>query len=66
MRQNGHGELESYVMKLKIAMVGTMLLSSAPALAGMPIPSPEAGAGLASMAIIAAGYIYLRKRIGRR
>ncbi|WP_161486513.1 hypothetical protein [Parasphingorhabdus sp.] len=53
-------------MKLKIAMVGTMLLSSAPALAGMPIPSPEAGAGLASMAIIAAGYIYLRKRIGRR
>ena len=53
-------------MKLKISMVVTMLLLSTPAFAGAPVPSSEVGAGLASMAIIAAGYIYLRKRIGRR
>lgn len=53
-------------MKLKFSMLATMLLLSTPAIAGNTVPSPEAGAGLASMAIIAAGYIYLRKRIGRR
>jgi hypothetical protein len=60
------GEYKRNVMKLKFSMLATMVLMSSPAFAGNNVPSPEAGAGLASMAIIAAGYIYLRKRIGRR
>lgn len=37
-----------------------------PAYAGAPVPTPEAGAGLAAMALMGAGYYYLKRRTGRR
>ena len=52
-------------MKLKILFVLAAASVAAPAMAGTSVPSPEAGAGLASMALLAGGYLYLRKRLGR-
>jgi len=52
-------------MKLKIAFVLASVSIAAPAMAGTVVPAPEAGAGLASMALLSAAYLYLRKRTSR-
>lgn len=36
-----------------------------PVYAGVPVPGPEAGMGLGAMAIVGAGYLYLKKRLNR-
>jgi len=36
-----------------------------PALAGLPVPAPEAGMGLGAMGLIGTGYLYLKRRITR-
>lgn len=38
---------------------------SAPVYAGVAVPGPEAGMGLGAMAIVGAGYLYLKKRLNR-
>lgn len=37
-----------------------------PAVAGFPVPAPEDGIGLGAMALVGTGYLYLKRRIGRR
>ena len=49
-------------MKLKLALFASIAAVSAPAFAGLPAPSPEIGAGIAAMAVIGAGYAFLRRR----
>ena len=49
-------------MKLKLALFASIAALSGPALAGAPAPSPEIGAGIAAMALIGAGYAFLRRR----
>ena len=49
-------------MKLHIALFASLAAVSAPAFAGLTVPSPEIGAGLAAMAVIGAGYAFLRRR----
>jgi hypothetical protein len=49
-------------MKLKLALFGSIAALGSPALAGFPAPSPEIGAGIAAMALIGAGYAFLRRR----
>ena len=50
-------------MKLKLALFASIAAVSAPAFAGVvPVPSPEIGAGIAAMAVIGAGYAFLRRR----
>ena len=49
-------------MKLKVALFASFAALSTPALAGSVVPSPEIGAGLAAMAVIGAGYAFLRRR----
>lgn len=41
--------------------IGAMMLAT-PAHAGAMVPSPEAGAGLASLALLAGAYAFMRKR----
>ena len=52
-------------MKLKFALFVGLAALATPALAGAIVPSPEIGAGLAAMALIGAGYAYLRRRSAR-
>jgi len=52
-------------MKLKIALFASIAAIATPAFAGVPTPSPEIGAGIAAMAVIGAGYAYLRRRSAR-
>ena len=52
-------------MKLKVALFAGFAALATPAFAGVPAPSPEIGAGLAAMAVIGAGYAYLRRRSAR-
>ena len=52
-------------MKLKITLFASLAALAAPAFAGLSVPSPEIGAGLAAMAVIGAGYAYLRRRSAR-
>lgn len=49
-------------MKLKLALFASITAFASPAIAGAPVPSPEIGAGLAAMALIGAGYAFLRRR----
>ena len=54
-------------MKAKIFFAATLTaFAASPAFAGVPVPGPEAGIGLASMALAGVGYVWLRKRVGRR
>jgi len=46
------------------AAAGVFALTG-PALAGIPVPAPEAGVGLGAMALIGTGYLYLKRRISR-
>jgi len=41
-------------------------LDVAPAIAGIPVPEPEAGIGMVAMALVGTGYLYLKRRISRR
>ncbi len=52
-------------MKLKLALFASLSALAAPAFAGTVVPSPEIGAGLAAMAVIGAGYAFLRRRSAR-
>lgn len=49
-------------MKLKLALFAGIAALATPAFAGVSVPSPEIGAGLASMAAIGAVYGFLRRR----
>lgn len=49
-------------MKLKMALFASLLSVATAAIAGSIVPSPEIGAGLGAMALIGAGYAYLRRR----
>jgi hypothetical protein len=49
-------------MKLKLALFASAVMLSGPAFAGVVVPSPEVGAGLAAMTLIGVGYAYLRRR----
>ncbi len=40
--------------------------AAGPAFAGTVVPTPEVGAGLAAMAVVGSGYLYLKRRIHRR
>jgi hypothetical protein len=48
------------------ALAAGICLGAAPAIAGIPVPAPEAGIGLGAMALIGTGYLYLKRRISRR
>jgi hypothetical protein len=53
-------------MKIKtIFLTGMIVLAATPAYAIKVAPGPEAGAGLAAMALVVTGYLALRRRIGR-
>jgi MYXO-CTERM domain-containing protein len=52
-------------MKLKLALFAAIAAVATPAFAGTPAPSPEIGAGLAAMALVGAGYAFLRRRSAR-
>lgn len=52
-------------MKLKIVLITSLAAMATPAFAGTVVPSPEIGAGLAAMAVIGAGYAFLRRRSTR-
>ena len=52
-------------MTLKLALFAGLAAVATPAFAGTVVPSPEIGAGLAAMALIGAGYAYLRRRSAR-
>lgn len=52
-------------MKLKTALFAAFATVAAPAFAGTAVPSPEIGAGIGAMALIGAGYAYLRRRAAR-
>lgn len=58
-------DLRRMDMKLKIALFASLAAMATPAFAGAVVPSPEIGAGLAAMAVIGAGYAYLRRRSAR-
>ena len=49
-------------MKLKIALTASLASMATPAFAGLTVPSPEIGAGLAAMVLVGAGYAFLRRR----
>lgn len=49
---------------LSLIAVVTMAAAT-PAHAGIAVPTPEAGAGIAAMGILAAGYAVLRRRAKR-
>lgn len=59
---NGH---RSTIMKLKFALFASLAALATPALAGLPVPSPEIGAGLAAMVAVGAVYAFLRRRSAR-
>jgi hypothetical protein len=59
--QTATGFYRGKIMERLAFLIGAGLLA-APAHAGAITPSPEAGAGMASLALLAAGYAYLRKR----
>ena len=52
-------------MKLKTALFAAFAAIATPAFAGTVVPSPEIGAGIGAMALIGAGYAYLRRRSAR-
>ena len=47
-------------------MLGLMIASIEPALAGQPVPAPIMGAGLPVLAVLAGGYWLIRKLRERR
>lgn len=51
----------------RILIGGVMLAAASPAFAGIvpAAPGPEAGVGIAALAVAALGYRYLRRRSGR-
>ncbi|MCP5395616.1 MAG: hypothetical protein H6918_02590 [Sphingomonadaceae bacterium] len=49
-------------MKTKLAFLLATGMIATPALAGSAAPTPEAGAGLVALALIGAGYGWMRKR----
>lgn len=52
-------------MKFAFVVLAGLTVTS-PALAGALLaPGPEAGAGLASIAVMGAAYVFMRKRLGR-
>lgn len=51
---------------LDAAALGSVIVFTAsPAWAGLPIPAPVAGVGIGALAVLAAGYVALRRRIDR-
>ena len=51
--------------KITFVVIGATIAS--PAFAGdIPIPGPEEGIGIAALAALGAGYVFLKKRIGNR
>jgi hypothetical protein len=40
--------------------------AASPALAGIATPAPEDGIGLAALALVGTGYMYLKRRLSRR
>ena len=47
------------------AFAAGICLSVAPAWAGIAVPEPEVGLGMAAMALVGTGYMYLKRRISR-
>ena len=52
-------------MKKLLGLVSLMALSTTPAMAGVPVPAPEVGAGVAGM-IVAGFVVYMIQRRGSR
>ena len=52
-------------MKLKLALTAALAALATPAFAGSTVPAPEIGAGIAAMALVGAGYAFLRRRSAR-
>jgi hypothetical protein len=48
------------------ALATGICLGAGPAMAGLPVPAPEAGIGLGAMTLVGTGYLYLKRRISRR
>jgi hypothetical protein len=53
-------------MLFAAALAAGICLGAGPAIAGLPVPEPEAGIGMAAMALVGTGYLYLKRRISRR
>ncbi|MGH6787062.1 MAG: hypothetical protein ACREBO_09540 [Novosphingobium sp.] len=53
-------------MRITLAAVAGSFLFATPAWAGIVVPTPEAGGGIAAMALVGAGLVWLkRRRAGR-
>jgi hypothetical protein len=60
------GEMHMRKSLLDAAALGSVIVFTAsPAWAGLPIPAPVAGVGIGALAVLAAGYVALRRRIDR-
>ena len=57
-----------FATKLNVVapMLGILIASLDPALAGAPVPAPIIGAGLPAIAVLAGGYWLIRKLRGPR
>jgi MYXO-CTERM domain-containing protein len=53
-------------MRTKLAVLAASMLFATPAWAGIAVPTPEADAGLAGMALLGAGLVWLKRRRARR
>jgi hypothetical protein len=51
---------------LTAALAAGVCLAATPALAGIAVPAPEDGAGLAALSLVGTGYLYLKRRLSRR
>ena len=49
-------------MKSKVILGLAIAATSTPAFAGVIVPTPEAGAGVASLALLGAAYAWMRRR----
>jgi hypothetical protein len=58
----------NFVVSFAFALLGLIVASIEPALAGfkVPVPAPLIGAGLPAMAVLAGGYWLVRKLRGPR
>jgi hypothetical protein len=53
-------------LNLMVLVLGVIVASIEPALAGTPVPAPIIGAGLPALAILGGGYWLIRKLRGPR
>lgn len=56
--------VKDQLLKVSFVLIGAAIAS--PAYAGVAIPGPEEGMGIAALAALGAGYVFLKKRIRSR